>query len=175
MKYMVGQKNILSIDLVFIQYISIHGSDQLNLGLQKNSRDAQGEKGISGGKNDSNNGHSDSLWQHISHFQKTIFLQLLKQLFQVRSFYSDEVREGSRCSAHDHLRGQRSMPTLRRSPGFPLLDCEAVCSLNMLRSSTSSSFYLVTLGSVLSSKVNEYSFHSFKSFNCPFVPMCIEK
>ena len=67
------------------------------------------------------------------------------------------------------------MSTFRRNPVFPLLDCEAVCSLNMLRSSMSSSFYLVTLGSVLSSKVNEYSFHTFKSFSCPFAPMCIEK
>ena len=40
MKYMVGQKSILSIDLVFIQYISIRRSNQLKLGLQKNTRDA---------------------------------------------------------------------------------------------------------------------------------------
>ena len=62
MKYMVGQKNILSIDSVFTQYISIYRSNQLNLGLQKNTRDAEGEKGISGEKNDSNNGRSDSIW-----------------------------------------------------------------------------------------------------------------
>ena len=62
MKYMVGQKSILSIDLVFTQYISICRSNQLNLGLQKNTRDAEGEKGISRGKNDGSNGHSDSIW-----------------------------------------------------------------------------------------------------------------
>ena len=78
-------------------------------------------------------------------------------------------------SAHDHLRGQRSMSTFRRNPVFPLLDCEAVCALNMLRSYVNSSFYLATLGNVLSSKVSEYSFYSFKSFSCPFAPMCIEK
>lgn len=61
-KYMLEEKNILWMYLVFIQYISVSRSNRLDLGRQNQMRDAEVEKGMFGGKNDNNNDNSDSVW-----------------------------------------------------------------------------------------------------------------
>lgn len=61
-KYMLEEKNILWMYLVFIQYISESRSYRLDLGRQNKIRDAEVEKGMFGGKNDNNNDNSDSVW-----------------------------------------------------------------------------------------------------------------
>lgn len=60
-KYMLEEKNILWMYLVFIQYISVSRSNRLDLGRQNKMRDAEVEKGMFGGEND-NNDNSDSVW-----------------------------------------------------------------------------------------------------------------